>query len=95
MGAHISCCWDICVLWGARTESCAITLAISDTSGLSAALEYSSKILPEKLVLVVVRTGSGGLAASSKELVRSSVVTFDGRSDALPAGGGVSGGRGM
>jgi hypothetical protein len=64
-------------------------------SGSSAALGYSSRVLPRELILVVFGSSSEGLAAPSEELVRSSVEVLDDESEVFPDGEGASEGGGM
>jgi hypothetical protein len=53
------------VLWEAIAEGWAIAVMAADSSGWSTALEYSSRIFPQEIVLVAVGSGLEGLSASS------------------------------
>ena len=63
--------------------------------GSSAALEYSSQVLPQELILVEVGSSSEGLAAPSEEPVRSSGKVLDDESEVFPDGEGASEEGGM
>ena len=80
-------------LWEAIAEGWAIAVMAADSSGWSPALEYSSRIFPQKSVLVAVGSGLEGLSASLEELVGTFVVMIDGMSGAESVGS-ISSGEG-
>ncbi len=81
-------------LWEAIAEGWAIAVMAADSSGWSTALEYSSRIFPQEVVLVAVGSGLEGLSASSEELMGSLVLMIDGRSGESISIGSISSGEG-